>query len=71
VLEDKRGLEPGFSFVLLWPDGVRVRGWQVPANLLPAPSAQRKLPVQRILVRHGVSVIGTMLLDDIRQALEF
>ncbi|MCT4363539.1 MULTISPECIES: glutamate decarboxylase [Synechococcaceae] len=65
----KPGIEPGFSLFSL-ADRLRVRGWQVPAYLLPAHCEE--LPVQRILVRHGVSRdLATMLLDDIRQALEF
>ncbi|MCO5075310.1 MAG: glutamate decarboxylase [Chelatococcus sp.] len=51
-------------------DRLRSRGWQVPAYSLPAK--REDLVIQRILVRHGVSRdLGSLLLDDMRRALDF
>ncbi len=51
-------------------DRLRCRGWQVPAYPLPANCGDRT--IQRILVRHGVSRdLGTLLLNDLRDALEY
>jgi len=50
-------------------DRLRSRGWQVPAYSMPAN--REDLVIQRILVRHGVSMdLAELLLDDIRRALE-
>ncbi|MCA9100103.1 MAG: glutamate decarboxylase [Planctomycetales bacterium] len=63
------GAAPGFSLYDL-ADRLRSRGWQVPAYSLPANC--QDTVVQRILVRHGVSRdLGTLLVDDMRRALEF
>ncbi len=65
----KEGTDPGFSLYDL-ADRLRVRGWQVPAYSLPSNCEHQV--VQRILVRHGVSRdLASLLLDDIRDALEF
>jgi len=50
-------------------DRLRSRGWQVPAYSMPAN--RQDLVIQRILVRHGVSMdLAGLLLDDMRRALE-
>ncbi|MEZ6070815.1 MAG: pyridoxal-dependent decarboxylase [Pirellulales bacterium] len=65
----REGAAPGFSLYDL-ADRLRSRGWQVPAYSLPANC--QDTVVQRILVRHGVSRdLGTLLVDDMRRALEF
>ncbi|TWT58823.1 Glutamate decarboxylase beta [Thalassoglobus neptunius] len=65
----KDGTDPGFSLYDL-ADRLRTRGWQVPAYSLPAHLDD--LPVQRILVRHGVSRdLGTLLVADIKRAIEY
>jgi glutamate decarboxylase len=51
-------------------DRLRSRGWQVPAYSMPAN--REDLVVQRILVRHGVSMdLASLLLDDMRRSLEY
>ncbi|AWB33138.1 glutamate decarboxylase [Orrella marina] len=51
-------------------DRLRSRGWQVPAYSMPAQ--REDLVVQRILVRHGVSMdLASLLLDDMRRALDY
>ncbi|MBS7707365.1 glutamate decarboxylase [Chelatococcus asaccharovorans] len=51
-------------------DRLRSRGWQVPAYSMPAN--REDLVIQRILVRHGVSLdLGSLLLDDMRRAIDF
>ncbi|HBT31334.1 MAG TPA: glutamate decarboxylase [Pusillimonas sp.] len=51
-------------------DRLRSRGWQVPAYSMPAN--REDLVVQRILVRHGVSMdLASLLLEDIRRALDY
>lgn len=63
----KPGADPGFSLFDL-ADRLRIRGWQVPAYALPANCTA--VPVQRILVRNGVSRdLAELLLADIRNAL--
>ncbi len=65
----KDGVDPGYSLYDL-ADRLRTRGWQVPAYTLPAHCED--LVIQRILVRHGVSRdLGTLLMEDIRQALDY
>ena len=50
-------------------DRMRLRGWQVPAYTLTGSAAD--IPVQRILVRQGVSRdMASLLLDDFRTAVE-
>ncbi len=64
----KDGAKPGFTLYDM-ADRLRNRGWQVPAYTLPADC--QDLPVQRILVRHGVSRdLASLLMTDIRAALE-
>jgi glutamate decarboxylase len=63
----KSGSNAGFNLFSL-ADRLRVRGWQVPAYMLPSHCQDQA--VQRILVRHGVSRdLAELLLDDIKQAL--
>jgi glutamate decarboxylase len=51
-------------------DRLRSRGWQVPAYSLPANCED--LPIQRILVRHGVTMdLAALLLEDMRHCLEY
>ena len=51
-------------------NALRTRGWQVPAYSLPAN--QQALLIQRIIVRHGVSLdLACLLLDDMKRTLEF
>ncbi len=65
----KEGADANFNLFSL-ADRLRVRGWQVPAYTLPAHCQDQ--PVQRILVRHGVSRdLAELLLEDIRQALAY
>ena len=65
----KQGADPGFT-LFDFADRLRTRGWQVPAYSLPAN--RQDLPVQRILVRHGVSIdLGMLLIDDMKAAMEY
>ena len=49
-------------------DELRTRGWLVPAYTLPA--GQEDVAVQRIIVRHGLSLdMADLVLDDIRRAI--
>ena len=65
----KPGVDPGYSLYDL-ANRLRARGWQVPAYSLPANC--ESIPVQRILVRHGVSRdLASLLLDDLKNALAF
>jgi glutamate decarboxylase len=51
-------------------DRLRSRGWQVPAYSLPANCED--LPIQRILVRHGVTMdLAALLLEDMQRCLEY
>lgn len=51
-------------------DKLRSRGWQVPAYSMPAN--REDLVVQRILVRHGVSLdLATLLIDDFKRTLDY
>lgn len=61
------GADPGYTLYDL-ADRLRVRGWQVPAY--PLTGAMASVPVQRILVRQGVSRdLADLLLDDLAQAI--
>jgi glutamate decarboxylase len=65
----KDGASPGFNLFDL-ADRLRTRGWQVPAYSLPADCQEQV--IQRILVRHGVSMdLGMLLIGHIRDALEY
>jgi glutamate decarboxylase len=65
----KEGVDPGFS-LFDFADRLRARGWQVPAYALPANCED--LPIQRILVRHGVSHdLASLLLDDMKASLDY
>lgn len=51
-------------------DRLRIRGWQVPAYSMPAN--REDLVVQRILVRHGVSLdLATLLIEDFKRTLNY
>lgn len=51
-------------------DRLRNRGWQVPAYSMP--THREDLVIQRILVRHGVSLdLASLLMDDMKRTLEF
>jgi glutamate decarboxylase len=50
-------------------DELRSRGWLVPAYTLPAD--QQEVAVQRIIVRHGLSLdMADLVLDDLRRAID-
>ncbi|MGE0535295.1 MAG: glutamate decarboxylase [Pirellulales bacterium] len=64
----KDGIDHGFSLYDL-ADRLRNRGWQVPAYTLPAELQDQ--PVQRVLVRHGVSRdLASLLMTDMNEAIE-
>jgi glutamate decarboxylase len=61
------GEKPGYTLFDL-ADRMRISGWQVPAYTLTGTAAD--IPVQRILVRQGVSRdMASLLLDDFKEAL--
>jgi glutamate decarboxylase len=63
----REGEDPGYTLFDL-ADRLRERGWQVPAYTLTGTASD--IPVQRILVRQGVSRdLASLLLDDFRSAL--
>ena len=63
----REGEDPGYTLFDL-ADRMRARGWQVPAYTLTGSAAD--IPVQRILVRLGVSRdMASLLLDDFRDAV--
>jgi glutamate decarboxylase len=63
----KEGVEPGYTLFDV-ADRLRIRGWQVPAYTLTGSASD--IPVQRILVRQGVSRdLAEVLLDDMRDAI--
>ena len=65
----KDGEDPGFS-LFDFADRLRTSGWQVPAYALPANC--QELPIQRILVRHGVSHdLASLLLKDMQASLDY
>ncbi len=65
----KDGEDPGFS-LFDFADRLRSRGWQVPAYALPANC--QDLPIQRILVRHGVTYdLASLLLKDMKASLDY
>lgn len=65
----REGADVPFSLYDL-ADRLRVRGWQVPAYSMPA--RRQDLIVQRILVRHGVSMdLISLLLEDFRQSIAY
>ena len=59
-----------YNFTLYdFADRLRSRGWLVPAYSMPAH--REDLVIQRILVRHGMSMdLADLLLEDMRRALE-
>src|SRR5262249_28370103 len=63
----KDSLNTGYTLFDL-SDRLRSRGWQVAAYALPANN--RSIVVQRVLVRHGVSMdLGKLLVDDINRCI--
>ena len=63
----REGEDPGYTLFDL-ADRLRARGWQVPAYTLTGTAAD--IPVQRILVRLGVSQdMASLLLDDFQAAV--
>ena len=63
----REGEDPGYTLFDL-ADRLRARGWQVPAYTLTGSASD--IPVQRILVRLGVSQdMASLLLDDFRDAV--
>lgn len=65
----KEGQEHNFTLYDL-ADRLRSRGWQVPAYSMPAN--RQDLIVQRILVRHGVSMdLASLLIEDMQRCLEY
>jgi glutamate decarboxylase len=62
------GADPGYTLFDL-ADRLRIKGWQVPAYTLTGSASD--IPVQRILVRQGVSRdLATLLLKDFEEAME-
>lgn len=65
----KKGAAVGGYTLYDFADRLRSRGWQVPAYSMPAH--REDLVVQRILVRHGVSLdLASLLLEDIKRTLD-
>jgi glutamate decarboxylase len=63
----REGEDPGYTLFDL-ADRLRNQGWQVPAYTLTGTASD--IPVQRILVRLGVSRdMAALLLDDFREAV--
>ncbi len=63
----REGEDPGYTLFDL-ADRLHNKGWQVPAYTLTGSASD--IPVQRILVRLGVSQdIATLLLEDFRKAV--
>jgi glutamate decarboxylase len=63
----REGEDPGYTLFDL-ADRIRIKGWQVPAYTLTGTASD--IPVQRILVRQGVSRdMASILLDDMRDAI--
>jgi glutamate decarboxylase len=63
----KEGEDPGYTLFDL-ADRLRIKGWQVPAYTLTGSASD--IPVQRVLVRQGVSRdLASLLLDDFREAI--
>src|SRR5215467_10201523 len=64
----KRGANPGFTLYDL-ADRLRVKGWQVPAYLMPANRTD--LVVQRMVSRLGVTRdLAGLLFDDVQKAIQ-
>ena len=63
----REGEDPGYTLFDL-ADRLRTQGWQVPAYTLTGAASD--IPVQRILVRLGVSQdLASLLLEDFRKAV--
>ncbi|WP_308367144.1 MULTISPECIES: pyridoxal-dependent decarboxylase [unclassified Microbulbifer] len=76
---DGRGGLPAISYTLKpgsWgfnlydlSERLRMRGWQVPSY--PLPANRQDCVIQRILIRHGVSRMASLLLEDLQCAVEY
>lgn len=65
----KEGAEVSYSLYDV-ADKLRSRGWQVPAYSMPAH--REDMVIQRILVRHGVSLdLASLLVEDFKRTLEY
>ncbi|MGJ5719043.1 glutamate decarboxylase [Morganella sp. B601] len=65
----KEGVNTNYSLYDI-ADKLRSRGWQVPAYSMPAH--REDLVVQRILVRHGVSLdLASLLIEDFKRVLDY
>ncbi|XPV75721.1 MAG: glutamate decarboxylase [Desulfovibrio sp.] len=65
----KDGIDVNFTLFDL-ADRLRTRGWLVPAYTLPVHCDD--IPVQRILIRHGMSKdLASLLMDDFRRSVDF
>ena len=65
----KDGVQANYSLYDL-ADKLRSRGWQVPAYSMPAN--REDLVIQRILVRHGVSLdLASLLVEDFKRAIAY
>jgi glutamate decarboxylase len=63
----REGVDPGYTLFDL-ADRLRMQGWQVPAYTLTGTASD--IPVQRILVRQGVSRdLASLLVHDMRDAI--
>lgn len=65
----KEGAKVSYSLYDI-ADKLRSRGWQVPAYSMPAN--REDMVIQRILVRHGVSLdLASLLIEDFKRTLEY
>lgn len=65
----KEGVKSNYSLYDI-ADKLRSRGWQVPAYSMPAN--REDLVIQRILVRHGVSLdLAALLIEDFKRTLDY
>lgn len=65
----KDGVKSNYSLYDI-ADKLRSRGWQVPAYSMPAN--REDLVIQRILVRHGVSLdLAALLIEDFKRTLDY
>ncbi len=77
---DGRGGLPALSYSLKkgdWgftlydlSDRMRMRGWQIASY--PLPSNRENTVIQRIMIRHGVTIdMASLLLDDLKRAVDY
>ena len=49
---------------------MRMRGWQIASY--PLPDNRQDTVIQRIMIRHGVSLdMASLMLDDLKRTLEY